>query len=95
MKGAEGWGRCRQAGKQGGVGAQASAACSTPFHGPPCTHLVDLVDASLDPAVQNERDEQRLHLALAHVELLRDEGDAHPRVGLDRAQHHLRGGGGQ
>lgn len=62
---------------------------------PPAPHLLDLVDAALDAPIQYEGDEQLLNIPRRHVELLCDEGDAHTRVGLDDAQHHLRRVGGR
>ena len=50
----------------------------------------DLVDVPLDAAVQDEGDQQLLHVALVHIELLRHTRDADARVGLDQLQHHLR-----
>mmetsp|Transcript_6199 Transcript_6199/g.18622 ORF Transcript_6199/g.18622 Transcript_6199/m.18622 type:complete len:271 (+) Transcript_6199:155-967(+) len=50
----------------------------------------DLVDVAVDVAVEDERDEKLLHLALRDVELARDEGEADARVRLDDAQQDLR-----
>ena len=49
------------------------------------------MDVTLDAAVQDERHQQLLHVALLDVQLARDEGDADARVRLDQLQHHLRG----
>jgi len=49
----------------------------------------DLVDVPLNAAIQDEGDQQLLHVALVHIELLRHKRDADARVGLDQLQHHL------
>lgn len=52
-------------------------------------HAPHLVNVPLHPVVQDERDQQRLHVLFWDVEALGDEGDAHARVGLDELEQHL------
>lgn len=44
-----------------------------------------------DAVVQDERDQQLLHVMLRHVQVRAHKGDADARVRLDQLQHHLRG----
>mmetsp|Transcript_58376 Transcript_58376/g.133956 ORF Transcript_58376/g.133956 Transcript_58376/m.133956 type:complete len:410 (+) Transcript_58376:422-1651(+) len=52
--------------------------------------LLHLVNVRVHLPVEDERDEQRLHLCVGDVELARDEGDADARVRLDHLEQHLR-----
>jgi hypothetical protein len=46
---------------------------------------------ALDPVVQDEADQQLLHVSLRDVQRAADEWQAHTRVRLDQLQQHLHG----
>jgi len=54
-----------------------------------CISARHLINVAIYFAVQDERDQQRLHVLLRDVEALGNEGNAYPCVGLDKLEQHL------
>ena len=65
------------------------SSCSTSAAPPPPLPPPHLVNVARDAVVEDEGDEQLLHISLGDVELAGDEGDAHARVGLHQLEEHL------